>query len=122
MGWGAARKQAGSSSEIQMNGKANPFATGFLNLANKSRPARACPHDFVDSKVDFKVQEAEDLVLRGWRALECFDVGRVDVRYGADDKPYVRGLQRVLIDRPHRAYNAQGQPQSRPLSRIFIPD
>lgn len=68
----------------------DPAADGdFLSLSNKSKAENGLLEQHVEAHNNPEVQAAEDLALRAWRALECYDVGRVDVRFGVDGKPYV---------------------------------
>lgn len=82
-----------SSKKEQSNpgpkGPENPFDTGFFDITNKNKSGKDEILRMVTGQDNPEVQAAEDLALQTWRALECYDVGRVDIRYGANGKPYV---------------------------------
>lgn len=90
----------GSNAEVlgslQINWS-NPADGGFFTVSNKNE-GNDHLDQFVDAHNNPEVQVAEDLALRAWRALECCDVGRVDVRFGANGKPYVLEVRLTL---PH---------------------
>lgn len=85
LGTGSYAKVLGS---LQINWS-NPVDGGFLTISNKNEEGNDHLEQLVDAHNNPEVQAAEDLALRAWRALECCDVGRVDVRFGANGKPYV---------------------------------
>lgn len=78
----------------------SPFASGFFDVNNKNESEKDELHHIIDDRDDPEVKAAESLALRAWRALECRDVGRVDVRCGEDGQPYileVRFLSMVIV-------------------------
>ena len=85
LGTGNSAKVLGS---LQVNWS-NPADGGFYTVSNKNEEGNDHLDQFVDAHNNPEVQAAEDLALRAWRALECCDVGRVDVRFGSNGKPYV---------------------------------
>jgi len=85
LGTGNSAKVLGS---LQVNWS-NPADGGFYTVSNKNEQGNEHLDQFVDAHNNPEVQAAEDLALRTWHALECCDVGRVDVRFGANGKPYV---------------------------------
>ncbi|ODM23778.1 hypothetical protein SI65_01367 [Aspergillus cristatus] len=88
LGTGDSAKVLGS---LQVNWS-NPADGGFYTVSNKNEQGNEHLDQFVDAHNNPEVQAAEDLALRTWHALECCDVGRVDVRFGANGKPYVLEL------------------------------
>ena len=44
---------------------------------------------FLMSAESPEAQASEQLALQVWRVMELRDAGRVDIRWGADGKPYV---------------------------------
>lgn len=94
LGTGSSAKVLGS---LQVNWS-NPADGGFFTVFNKNEEGNDHLDQFVDAHNNPEVQAAEDLALRAWRALECYDVGRVDVRFGANGKPYVL---EVCLTPPH---------------------
>ena len=54
------------------------------------------PFHVVSAKDDLEIQQTEDLALKAWRALDCRDTGRVDLRWGFDGLPYVLEVCLVL--------------------------
>lgn len=85
LGTGNSAKVLGS---LQLNWS-NPADGGFFTVSNKNEEGNDHLDQNVDAHNNPEVQASEDLALRAWRALECYDVGRVDVRFGANGKPYV---------------------------------
>ncbi|GIJ84638.1 hypothetical protein Asppvi_003487 [Aspergillus pseudoviridinutans] len=88
---------------------------GTVHLDWKSvRPADRCyntadggpdvgddyPTRVVSSKDNPKAQQAEALALQAWQALECQDIGRVDIRWGLDGSPYVLEINAIPGLRP----------------------
>ena len=87
--WVASSSKKEQSSNQRPNGSANPFDSGFFDVSNKNESGKEELLRMIDGQDDPEVRAAEDLALQTWRALECCDVGRVDVRYGENGKPYV---------------------------------
>ncbi|BCR84009.1 D-alanine--D-alanine ligase family protein [Aspergillus chevalieri] len=96
LGTGNSAKVLGS---LQVNWS-NPADGGFYTVSNKNEQGNEHLDQFVDAHNNPEVQAAEDLALRTWHALECCDVGRVDVRFGANGKPYVLELNPLPGLRP----------------------
>lgn len=62
---------------------------GFYNFDNKNAVLEDPVDRMIDGEDSSEVQEVERLALEAWRKLECCDVGRVDIRCGLDERPYV---------------------------------
>ncbi|KAE8398260.1 hypothetical protein BDV37DRAFT_263735 [Aspergillus pseudonomiae] len=68
----------------------------FFHSSNKSYVGKRV----VTRQESAEVQQAEDLALQAWRVLECCDIGRVDIRFGADGRPYVLEISPLPGFRP----------------------
>lgn len=75
--------------ESATQGSADPIGPSSWDFHYKTEYGLGELGRVVNGRVDPDVQIAEDLALQAWRALECCDVGRVDVRYGEGGKAYV---------------------------------
>ncbi|RAQ52340.1 hypothetical protein AFGD_008715 [Aspergillus flavus] len=92
------QKQQASVAE---KGPVNSSDGSFWDVNNKNGPDADEPERFLNSRENPNVQAVEDLALQAWRALECCDVGRVDIRYGADNRPYVLEINPLPGLRPN---------------------
>jgi len=91
----------------------------------RERETRVCYH--CPPVIDGRLQkEIEDVALRSYRALECRDVSRVDIRVGKDETPYflevnpLPGLSPVYGDLPIMA-KRMGWDYAQLVGTIFSP-
>lgn len=85
--WDAARKRKCQSDLAEISD--DIFARGFLDVENKNTENDKDVMKFLMSAESPEAQASEQLALQVWRVMELRDAGRVDIRWGADGKPYV---------------------------------
>lgn len=70
--------------EIVLRDQAEPGAYSYLN---KERCEELVEYRFVSGGEDQQVAQAEQIALAAWRALQCRDGGRIDLRCDAAGQP-----------------------------------
>ncbi|KAH6848238.1 hypothetical protein B0I37DRAFT_309727 [Chaetomium sp. MPI-CAGE-AT-0009] len=100
---------------IQVAGKAKEEPSASVGGYSYGVPFRALSDptaekgyttQFVSAEGNPEVQQAEDLALRAWRALDGRDTGRVDLRWGLDGVLYVLEINAIPGMRPGRSIMA----------------
>jgi len=107
--------------EIVLRDSAEPEVYSYANKENCEELVEYRP---VDSKNDPEVAAAEQIALAAWRALNCRDAGRIDLRSDAAGKPQfievnpLAGLHPEHSDLP-MICTAVGMPYDDLINRII---
>ncbi|HUG90123.1 MAG TPA: D-alanine--D-alanine ligase [Planctomycetaceae bacterium] len=113
--------QAVGTLEIVLRDAAEP---GVYSYVNKERCEDLVTYPRVRADDDAVVREAESIALRAWRALNCRDAGRVDLRCDARGRPQflevnpLAGLHPEHSDLP-MVFTAAGLPYVSLIERII---
>ncbi|KAK5797308.1 hypothetical protein VI817_003599 [Penicillium citrinum] len=97
--WEAGISKEGNVAEFK-NTEKSALDEGIYDFTLKNISIKDDPSHFVTSRDDTDLLATEKLALQAYRALECHDVGRVDIRW-ADGKPYVLEINPLPGMRPN---------------------